>query len=330
MTIKTILNRGLMILHPEWFKPKLGRLIITENCPLKCQMCTFWRKKSIDPTLKLIKHWIKECADFGMNDISLGGGEPFIRKDLNEIVDEVHNYGMTCGITTSGWLLDKVDFPQVDRCEVSIDGATPQIHDKIRGREGSWLKAISTVKLIKKLNLCEITQVNFCLQPDNYHELREMCKLAKTLDVGVSIIPVSLQLAAQDSISENINDIKPSDMWRMIEFAMMKEDNILNSKVFFDDVFPKMIGQYHKEKCLAPYIGLLIFANGDIYPCGNFDIPCGRLTEDAHLNELYEDYKSVRKEICSGKHEFCNESCTYPDIIPGDLKSNIKLFLEKY
>ena len=137
-------------INPAFFRPRAGRLIVTRNCPLRCRMCTCWREKSPDPSLKLVKYWIKELADFGIKEIDIGGGEPFTRKDLGEIVREIKSYGITCCVTTSGWSVGKVPFPPVDRCVISIDGARPETHDKIRGVKGSWEKAINAVKIAKE------------------------------------------------------------------------------------------------------------------------------------------------------------------------------------
>ena len=83
-----------LLIDPKSCKPHSARLIITKNCMFKCKMCTFWKEKHKDPSLKLVKYWIKELAKFGIKDVDIGGGEPFIRKDLVEIVDEIKKYGM--------------------------------------------------------------------------------------------------------------------------------------------------------------------------------------------------------------------------------------------
>jgi len=323
--IKNILKRGCLLVYPELFKPKLARLIITERCPLRCQMCTFWTKQSTDPSLDLVKHWIHECADFGIRDISLGGGEPFIRNDLQEIVDEVHKYGMSCGITTSGCFYDKKRIPRgINHIEVSIDGLNPQTHDKIRGKQGSWQLAMNTVKEAKQREIS--LQVNYCIQPDNYLEFPDFCRMMKEICVNVSVIPISLKLAAQSSISERIGDFNIETVRKSIKEGM-SIGNVLTNNIYIDSIMSKTNS---KTRCLAPYLGLLIFADSELYCCGNMDRGCGKLTKDKKLKDIYNGYKQIRKEIVSGNHEFCNKECTYPDIVLRDLDYNIRLFLEKF
>src|SRR4030042_407081 len=109
---------------PNLCKPRGARLVVTANCNLRCQMCTFWGKHHPDPSLETVKYWIKEMAEFGIKEIEIGGGEVSLRDDLEDMIKEIHSYGMSAGITTNGWLIGggEVPLPDVDFMEVSIDG----------------------------------------------------------------------------------------------------------------------------------------------------------------------------------------------------------------
>ncbi|MBL7078784.1 radical SAM protein [Candidatus Bathyarchaeota archaeon] len=299
----------LLQLQPEFYRPTLARLIVTHNCPLKCQMCSFWHEWKQDPTTEDLKAWIKELVDFGVEDISLGGGEPFIRKDLTELVEEIHSYGITCGVTTSGWI-EKDPFPPVDRVEVSIDGAKPETHDKIRGMEGSWEKAVGLVKRLKEMG--KINQINFVLQRDNYLELEEYTKMAKSLGVKASIIPISLDLVAQPRLDGGLAEIDPVLLRDQIEKAYAV-GNVATSREFIEFWLAKANQEETRTRCLAPNVEILVFATGDVYPCGNIQKPVGNLRE-ASLENIYRGYRERRKEIREGSYSACDE-CIYPDII---------------
>lgn len=325
-TISTAKRVIMQYINPAFSRPESGRIIVTANCPLRCKMCTFWHEHSPEPSLELIKYWIKEMADFGIKDIDLGGGEPFIREDLGDMAKEVKAYGMTCSVTTSGWLVGKVPFPPVDRCEISIDGARPQTHDKIRGVKGSWEKAINAVKIAKKH--CRVSQLNFVLQPDNYREVVDFCLLAKQLGVPVSFIPVSLKLAAQSPVSEDLKEFDIPLLKHLINEAI-KVGNVLTNREFIKIFLFKLKKGSLPQPCMSPFNCILIFSNGDVYPCGNFDIAVGNLSEGKTLKEIYQDYKSWRKKILSGSHERCSR-CIYPDIVTrGTLRSSVMSFVQR-
>jgi len=327
MDARQILRDLKVQIQPESIRPEFARIIVTRNCPLRCQMCTFWRRWKSDPSFKEIKYWIDELADFGVKEISIGGGEPFIRKDLPDIVDHIKSYGIRCGITTSGWMVDSVPLAPADHYEVSIDGPIPEVHDKIRGRPGSWEKAVKTVKLAKKKYA--ISQINMVLQADNYEYLLDYCEFAKSLGVKVSIIPISPKLAAQPRISKKMAQVDPQVLRTILKKAM--KTGVLNNTWEFFEIYLSKFGDGVKaEKRLCPYYYILIFSNSDVYPCGNFDQPVGKLTRTRKLKKIYQDYEKIRKEVAGGCHKHCLD-CTYPDIIPfRGVFGNVKFYAQEF
>lgn len=311
-TIKQIGKLAVEYMIPGIAHPNYGRVIVTSNCNLVCEMCTFPGKKHIDPSLELVKHWIKEMHDFGIKEIDIGGGEPFLRKDLTEIAQYINDLGMISGMTTNGWFVGSLPFPPVQRCVVSVDGAKAATHDKIRGKKGSWERAINAVKTAQKHTT--VTQINFVVQHGNYTELVDLCNFAKKeFGVPVAFIPISTKLAAQTPISGLLKEFNLSELRRVLEEAIAT-GNLLYNKGFIETFMKKLEFGTQKEKCQVPNRCVLVFSNGDVYPCGNLDMFVGNLTMDKKLSDIFDSYKGLRKDILSGKHQFCN-NCIYPDIV---------------
>ncbi|TET84004.1 MAG: hypothetical protein E3J36_02665, partial [Candidatus Nealsonbacteria bacterium] len=200
-----------------------------------------------------------------------------------------------------------------------------ETHDKIRGVKGSWERAVNAVRIAKKH--CRVSQVNFVIQKDNYTEVADFCQLAKRLGVPVSVIPCSLKLAAQPPVSNQLTDFNTQRMEDLIRVAL-KEENISNRE-FLKFFLSKLKKRSPHQRCMAPFRIILIFTNGDIYPCGNFDKPVGNLSKGKSLKEIYRNYKSVRKEVWTGLHGPCNR-CTYPDLFTRQrLRSVMIWFLRK-
>ncbi|MDO8601461.1 MAG: radical SAM protein [bacterium] len=303
---------ALTFINPELRRPESARLIITANCNFKCQMCTFWGKQHEDPSLDTVKYWISELADFGIKEVDIGGGEPFLRQDLPEIIKEIKAQGMKCGLTTNGWFLGggTVPFPDIDFCEVSVDGAKPETHDKIRGMKGAWERAIKTVELAKKNN-CPV-HLNLTLQSDNYLELVDFANLAKKMGVSAAVIPVSLKLAAQPWIPSTLSQYNIPILEDHLSRAL-KTGVLFDNREFLRIFLRKLKKGASPQKCLSPYRCILIFTNGDVYPCGNLDVAAGNLSQGKKLKDVYKNYRKLREEIASGCHEFCSQ-CVYPDI----------------
>ncbi|MEM7820527.1 MAG: radical SAM protein, partial [Candidatus Aenigmatarchaeota archaeon] len=84
---------------------------------------------------------VDRIADFGVRQIDITGGEPFVRKDVFKIIERAHQRNLWINITTNATLLDDQDIERlfqfgVRSLQISIDGAKSETHDKIRGKDG--------------------------------------------------------------------------------------------------------------------------------------------------------------------------------------------------
>ena len=131
---------------------------ITARCNSQCKHCFYWKSlnKTKDLSLKEVEKILSNFYD--LESISLGGGEPFLREDLDEIIKLVVKYTnvKAIDIPTNGLIdiserFEKIlkENPQVNfAIDCSLDGLK-QEHDYIRGVDGSFEK---TTKLIYKLS----------------------------------------------------------------------------------------------------------------------------------------------------------------------------------
>lgn len=117
--------------------PTDASIILTYRCPMRCVMCNIWK----NPTNS--KEEIK-ASDLRslpkLKFINLTGGEPFIREDLPEIVEECYKHTSRIVISTSGWFEDRIialaqRFPNIG-IRISIEGLSDK-NDELRGREGA-------------------------------------------------------------------------------------------------------------------------------------------------------------------------------------------------
>ena len=136
--------------------PTDASIILTYRCPMQCVMCNIWK----NPTDK--KEEIK-ASDLRslpqLHFINLTGGEPFIREDLPEIVEECYKHTPRIVISTSGWFEDRVialarRFPNIG-IRISIEGLS-QKNDELRGRPGGFDKGLRTLLTLKQMGLKDI------------------------------------------------------------------------------------------------------------------------------------------------------------------------------
>lgn len=119
----------------------------------------------------------EELAEFGCEDVSLMGGEPFLREDWFQVAQCIKDLGMNLNFVSNGISLDE-HIDRIARLEpkvvgISLDGME-ETHDSIRG-EGSFEKAIRALKLLKREEIQ--TTVITTLSKLNYEDLPEMKNL---------------------------------------------------------------------------------------------------------------------------------------------------------
>jgi MoaA/NifB/PqqE/SkfB family radical SAM enzyme len=138
------------------------------------------------------------------------GGEPLCRSDIFELIHEAGSKGVKCALATNGTLIDedvaeKIKAAGVERVSVSLDGATAEIHNKLRKLEGSFEDAVKGVGHLRK---CGVPfQINMTVTRYNTHQLDEIFVLAEKLGaVAVHLfmlVPVGCgeEFAEEDMLS---------------------------------------------------------------------------------------------------------------------------------
>lgn len=162
----------------------------TSTCNLRCKHCyeDAGKKRAELSTeeAKEVLDVLSKIAGVGLPALSFSGGEPLARKDFFELAAYAKKCIGYVSIASNGTLLTKdaakrIKDAGVDYVEISIDGATPQVHDDFRGMLGAFERAIEGVKnaVEEGIDTCIAT----VLHRDNIKELDKLINLAKELDV---------------------------------------------------------------------------------------------------------------------------------------------------
>jgi radical SAM family uncharacterized protein len=167
---------------PMFFGHKL-----TYNCNLRCKMCPFWKRSSQDSSLEQEKAILEQVYNSGACGIAFEGGEPLLRKDLVEILAFSRSLPLHTSLITNGTLLES----RIDEISnyingvvyVSLDGLE-KTHDAIRGVNGCFKKAVQGITAAAQK--VPVT-INTTIMAENLSEIEGMVKLAKELNVRISV-----------------------------------------------------------------------------------------------------------------------------------------------
>jgi MoaA/NifB/PqqE/SkfB family radical SAM enzyme len=120
---------------------------VTYACNLSCVHCLSdsGGKRSSELTTEQARKVIDAMSENKVFQFSIGGGEPFVREDFLDLMDYAHEKGIVTCISTNGTMIDDEIAHRLDHklvyMQVSLDGATPESNDTIRGR-GSFRRAL--------------------------------------------------------------------------------------------------------------------------------------------------------------------------------------------
>jgi len=160
---------------------------LTNRCDISCLHCL--RDKE-DERNDLEKSFflglLKQAKDLNVSLIAFTGGEPTLHPDFIRFIDEIVERKMFWNVVTNGHNTDLFNeiFKDPRRKEVnhlvaiSLDGATPEVHDHIRGK-GSFKKIMRTATLLK--NLGAKIQFQMVLTSKNVEQIESYMILASTL-----------------------------------------------------------------------------------------------------------------------------------------------------
>ncbi|MDQ6914773.1 MAG: radical SAM protein [Actinomycetota bacterium] len=132
---------------------------LTWRCNLRCGFCyTDSPRHTLARTPDIPDEaWLAvadQAVEVGVVEAVLTGGEPLLRKELVlDVVDRLSAGGVGVILNTNGWFVDSDVAARLARAGalqvyVSVDGATPQLHDAGRGVPGSWRRAIGAVQAL--------------------------------------------------------------------------------------------------------------------------------------------------------------------------------------
>jgi SynChlorMet cassette radical SAM/SPASM protein ScmE len=318
-------------------------LEITSKCNLRCLYCSHF--SSPGETADLPKEdWLQffgELNKCAVMDLTLTGGEVFVRKDIKDIIDGIVRNQMRYSILSNGTLItDELAayLASTGRCsyvQVSIDSFDAAGHDVCRGK-GSFHKAVKGVKNL--LNNDVSTSVRVTIHKDN---VRDLDKIGRFLLDDLKIPYFSTNAASYLGTCQENNQIQLSVPDRMIAMETLSrlsneypgrviaqagplaevrlwQDMIKASK---EGIACSQFGG-HLTGCGCIFNKLAVRSDGVIIPCSYLShVELGRINQD-DLKEVWQNHPELKQMrarhlIPLSDFEFCRE-CEYMKYCTGN------------
>lgn len=312
-------------------------LALTLRCNARCSMCALTELLDAPQEKEeLSLKQYKELIDFSAHrrpGFVLYGGEPFLRKDILDIVRIIKNHRLSCGIFTNGLLLNKDILREIIDLKVNFVAFSlygpKAIHDKIVGVPGAYEKIVESASFLKKnrmntkvivhctvsaeniKHLKDIAEIDFCDSVRFGHLIfiteNEKKMIIRSLSGDPAMKDISLKSyifnpkeGEQAEFSRSLNELRQK---RGVSFT--PELNARETNQWYSSPFST------KRKCLFIWRGVFIGPNGDVYPCmGNFSYKMGNIINE-NLGRIWNNkkYINLRLRLKKGLLPVCARCC---------------------
>ncbi|OHB74066.1 MAG: hypothetical protein A2Z25_10910 [Planctomycetes bacterium RBG_16_55_9] len=319
----------------------------TIRCNLTCAHCrrvesndTAYRDLSTDQA----KEVIEQLSELGQGQpmmpvLVFSGGEPLCREDLFGLIGQAKSLGIHPALATNGTLIDATIAEQIRdagiaRVSVSLDGATAEVHDRLRQLAGSFERAIEGIGYLRDVKVP--FQINMTLTKHNAGQLEDTYYLAKSLGAVAVHVFMLVPVGCGQSLAET-DMLSPEQYERkLLEVCALDGRNELQMKVTCGPHYERVVRQkgLHKSRtettrpsslvshpssakgCLAGLGVLFVGHQGDVFPCGYLPIQCGNVLEQKLSDIWYKSEDLARMRDSSALEGKCGV-CGYRQVCGG-------------
>ncbi len=318
--------------HFAWGRPPLPvnfTLGLLYSCNSRCATCNVYLKKVDNLT---VEEYDKIFASVGQAPFwfTLSGGEPFLRKDIVDIVKVIYRRSKPAiiNIPTNGSLFrvipERVEaiLKACPESDVIINLSLDEVgkkHDEIRGFPGNWERALKTYQALKELKrfpnftlgihtvisvfnvkrFPEVYQELMKLQPDSY--ITEIAEERVELNtMGAQITPTAEEYA--QAIDFLISEMKNKQLKGLANVARS-----------FRIEYYQLVKQFLQTKqqvipCYAGVASCQISPDGDVWPC------CIRADSMGNLREAQYNFPKVWNSVQAReiRRSIKNRECACP------------------
>lgn len=309
--------------------PILIDISLTKKCNLHCDYCSALASSDYDDSQELTVEEYKNIFDqidkMHVHRISLGGGEPFVRKDFFDILELATQHKFATVINTNATLIDeevalKLAKYNFSRICVTLDGSRKETHEKHRGKN-TFEKVIKGINILKKYELPVSTL--FTLNSDNADDLINTIKLNEKLGMKY----MTAMVVCPTGRASGGDLLLDQEKWYplFMKLTEMKKNNEIKlnfkivppneSSVFWTFYYPleyygktellylwkqneNVFPENREISCQAGVKALSIDQNGDIYGCdlmmGIPEFVAGNLRENT-IQEIWNNSSVFKK-----------------------------------
>lgn len=294
---------------------------LVDRCNLRCQHCyqddfsaeqelSFSSLKEIASNLfKSMEKWQSKLK------VVLTGGEPFLKKELPELMEYLNGSSrvieisiITNGLFFPRWLEEIKHITKFKEIMVSLDGVTSATNDSIRGK-GTFSQIMAGIRKFRELDIPLI--IMFTTMKRNQSEAPMLFDLAREIGARGFIIERFFPLGQGKNLDkEALSGTEFLYLWQKVL-------NHCRTKASPEELIPyraikvelgRLKPEVYGSECIIGRDGLALMPGGNVFPCRRFPLPLGNLLNEP-LDEIWKNAGFIRdlrnKKKLKGKCHSC-------------------------
>jgi mycofactocin radical SAM maturase len=243
---------------------------LTYACNLSCVHClsSSGRRDPRELSTAECKALIDEFERMQIFYVNIGGGEPTVRSDFWELVDyaTAHHVGVkfsTNGVKIDAAVASRLAASDYVDVQISLDGATPEINDAVRGA-GSYATALRAMDNLHAAGFRGF-KISVVMTRHNVGQLDDFKALADRYDAQLRITRLRPSGRGADTWDEL--HVSAAQQRELYDWLVAHGDNVLTGDSFFhlagygDGAMPGL------NLCGAGRVVCLVDPVGDVYAC---------------------------------------------------------------
>ena len=256
-------------------RPVLLNFEVTMRCNARCGFCDYWQT----PASEKAREWADFAAiarRFSPMLVTFTGGEPTLRRDLEDIVRAVRGavrYTYVQMITHGAMLsLDRAMAlwdAGVDQFNISLDYLDGR-HDDARGIPGLTARLLTLVPAMRRAGVGSV-RFNTVIKNDNLDQILPIVRTAASLGAGVNF---SVYTALKNGNTEHeLQRIDPAALQGVIDallqYKRARRGVITNSDYYLEQI-PRYVRGEMREPCRSGSTTIHIDPQGQVRRCPDF------------------------------------------------------------
>ena len=261
---------------------------VTHRCNMRCRMCVVWRDGDQDTELNAgqVDTLAANLSSAGTRWVALGGGEPFQRKDVADLVHSFASRDLEVRLLTNGVGLRDERIVEVARAglahvSISLDTLNAERQRKIYGDVDVMEDVVASMRRFREVLPRGSTPIiNVCVSKLNLDELSELVAFAEKWSFHCSFVPIALAPSADttDGFAAYAPELaleqeekgRVAQAYERLIKLKRRGAPIANSTRFLTDSARHMQDGSYPWSCDAGLLYLSVSPEGDVSICHHY------------------------------------------------------------